>query len=285
MESSTKLKYIFVKTLLALLIALAIISMATFAWYIYNTSAHTTKLHMAAGSSASLQIANAYDGPYGVSTVLKSFTGTLNPVSTDSIRGGFQKVTHFEENETGTGPKLIADVFGSTVVNQDYYKSSLFIKSPGENTDIYVSNIGFQDSDSSRPISTAIRVGFVVHQQGKDQKEIAEYIFAISDKVNPDHEYNTKNGSEGHVLDSSKTDGTTKEFKPYTSANFCNYDSTSDTVSLKSSSVKIADLDGASSSEPVQIDVYIWLEGCDQDCTLSIAGTTLKNIALSFAGF
>lgn len=285
MESSTKLKYTFVKTLLVLLIALASISMATFAWYIYNTSAHTTKLHMAAGSSASLQISNAYDGTYGSSTILASFTGKLDPVSTNKITNGFQKALSFENNTSGDGAKLLANLFGDSVANQDYYRTSLFLKAPGQDVDLYLSNIGFADSDSNRPISTAIRVGLVVHQQGKDKAVSGEYIFSISNATNPAFEYNTKTGKEGYVLDSTKKDGSTVAFTPYTSDNYCTYDSNTGIVSLKSGSLKLCDLNGASSSEPVQIDVYIWLEGCDQDCTMSLSGTTLKNIALSFAGY
>ena len=36
---------------------------------------------------------------------------------------------------------------------------------------------------------------------------------------------------------------------------------------------------------PVEVQVYLWLEGCDLDCTLDIAGTTLENLTLSFAGY
>lgn len=36
--------------------------------------------------------------------------------------------------------------------------------------------------------------------------------------------------------------------------------------------------------EPVQVDVYLWLEGCDEDCTLNLATHTMRNIALSFSG-
>ena len=274
-------------TLLVLLIALAIVSMATFAWYIYNTSAHTTKLHMAAGSNASLQISNAYDGTYGVSTELAKFTGKLDPVSTNKITGryGFQKVTHFENNTSPDGPSLLATIFGDTVENKDYYKTSLFIKSPGRDVDLYVNDIKFEDSDAKRPISTAIRIGFVVHAQGKDKPVENEYIFSISNATNPAFEYNTATGREGWVLDSDKNDGTTVEFTPYTSDNYCLYDEDTGMVSLKEKSIKISDLNGASNSDPVQVDVYIWLEGCDQDCTLSLLGTTLKNIALAFGGY
>ena len=90
MNTSAKdLKRRFVTAVIALSIALLAVMAATFAWYIYNTGAHTTNVHMAAGASASLQISSTYDGDYSSSTVLDAFVGTLNPVSTNKITGGF----------------------------------------------------------------------------------------------------------------------------------------------------------------------------------------------------
>ena len=69
----------------ALLIALVAVAAATYAWYIYNTSRHTTKVKMAAGTGINIQISNTYDRDYGSAAVLNSFTGWLTPVSTDKI--------------------------------------------------------------------------------------------------------------------------------------------------------------------------------------------------------
>ena len=42
----------------ALLIALLAVVSATYAWYVYNTGRHTTKVRMAAGAGVNLQISN-----------------------------------------------------------------------------------------------------------------------------------------------------------------------------------------------------------------------------------
>lgn len=70
---------------------------ATYAWYVYNTGRHTTKVRMAAGTGINLQISNKYDDEtaYKSSTMLESFTGKLNPVSTNRIQDGFRKVFGF----------------------------------------------------------------------------------------------------------------------------------------------------------------------------------------------
>lgn len=282
MDSSKILKRNFVFALLALMLALFAMAAATFAWYIYNTSAHTTNVHMAAGASVSLQISNKYDSGYGSAAVMDEFKGTLNPVSTDKISNGkgFQKVYGFT-NRSENQPTLVASLFGD-VEASDYYKTSLYIRTNSGKLNVYLSNIGYEDDDSNRPISTAIRIGIVPHTD-KNQ----EYIFEINNAKNPEAEYNTQHGQDGNVLNSTKKDGTIVPFTPYNSDNFCIYNADEGTASLKEKSVALCTVEGKDGSygEPVQIDIYIWLEGCDSDCTNNLCARTLKNLALSFAGF
>ena len=115
----------------------------------------------------------------------------------------------------------------------------------------------------------------------------SEYIFAISDKKNPEASYNTATGKEGYVLDGVKKDGTTVPFSPYTSDAYCIYDKNTGVVTLKKTSEKLCTITGDGHGKPgtpVQIEVYIWLEGCDEDCTVNLCGETLKKLAVSFAG-
>lgn len=284
-KEAKKLKRKFTAAMLALIITFLAVVSATYAWYIYNTSQHTTNVRMAAGASVNLQISNAYNGAYGSSAVLESFSGQLVPVSTNRISGGFQKVTEFSEGyETRTG--LAASIFGSGEQN-DYYHTSLFLRTSGDSLDIYLSDIGFEDSDESSPISSAIRLGLVIHRPGQNQPADSEYIFAISDKKNPEGEYNTASGRAGYVLDSARTDGTTVPFTPYTSDSYCIYNRDTGAIRLKENSLKLCTISGAedgSAGASVEIELYIWLEGCDEDCTSNLCSQTLKNLAVSFAG-
>lgn len=285
MDTSKKLKRRFAGAVIALAVALLAVLTATFAWYIYNTGAHTTKVHMAAGASASLQISSEYDGKYSSAAVLDAFVGTLNPVSTNRIMGGFQKVygfTNGSENQTN----LVASLFGPGE-SSDYYKTSLFIRSNGDTMNVYLSDIGYEDSDSENPISTAIRVGFVIHRPGNGQEVENEYIFEINEERNPKGEYNTATGEDGYVLDAAREDGTTVQFSPYTKENFCQYDKESGEASKKNDSLALFSVTGDGNGgfgTPVQVDVYIWLEGCDADCTQNLCAMTLRNLALSFTG-
>ena len=271
--------------MVALLITFVAVLSATYAWYVYNTGRHTTNVRMAAGAGVNLQISNAYDGTYGSAAVLNSFSGQLVPVSTNRISGGFQKVLEFTEGNAGQA-KMVADIFGSGGQN-DYYRTSLFLRTNGSATDIYLSDIGYEDSDENHPISSAIRVGLVVHKAGKNQAIQGEYIFAISDKKNPQAEYNTATGREGYVLDCTRTDGSTVPFAPYTSDAYCIYNQNTGEVTLKNNSLKLCTISGngdGQSGAPVEIELYIWLEGCDEDCTLNLCSQTLRNLAVSFAG-
>ena len=269
----------------ALLIAFVAMLAATYAWYVYNTGRHTTNVRMAAGAGANLQISNAYNGTYGSAAVLQDFAGQLQPVSTNKISNGFQKVVEFADGAAGQ-PELVASIFGD-VEKIEYYQTSLFLRTNGSDTDIYLSDIGFEDSNENSPISSAIRVGLVVHRAGQRQDVQGEYIFAISDKKNPQAEYNTATGREGYVLDSAKKDGSTIAFTPYTSDAYCIYNQNTGEVTLKKDSLKLCTISGAGDGKagtPVEIEVYIWLEGCDEDCTANLCSQTLKNLAVSFAG-
>lgn len=285
MDTSKHLKGKFTGALAALLITLLAMTAATYAWYVYNTSRHTTNVRMAAGAGVSLQISNEYNGTYGYSTVLDSFTGTLNPVSTNRIQGGFQKVFGFT-NGSENQPNLVASLFGAGDTS-DYYMTTLYLRTNGDKISVYLADIGYEDNNAKAPISTAIRVGFVVHAPGQNQKAEKEFIFEISQEDNPEAEYNTATGKEGYVLDAAKTDGTTVPFAPYTSANYCEYNKETGETKQKDGSVELFQLEGTGSGSygtPVQCDVYIWLEGCDKDCTRNLNNMTLKNVALSFAG-
>lgn len=285
MQKSKHLRRKLYIAIVAILVALFATVTATFAWYIYNTRRHTTNVQMAAGAGLSLQIANTYDGTYRQAALLDAFVGRLNPVSTDRITNGFQKVygyTYGDENQSN----LVASIFGASD-NTDYYKTSLFLKTNAGDTQVYLADIGYEDSDEANPISTAIRVGFVVHEPGNGTGVANQFIFAINDGENPQADYNTATGEEGHVLDSTKTDGTTVAFTPKTSANYCRYDDETGEITLLPQSLPICSVtdDGTGDyGEAVQVDVYIWLEGCDKDCTNNLGDMTLRNLALSFAG-
>lgn len=285
-DNSRQLKRRLTGAGVALIVAFLAVVSATYAWYIYNTGRHTTKVRMAAGAGANLQISNSYGGTYGSAAILDSFEG-LTPVSTNRISGGFQKVTKFI-NGTDSQPDLVAGLFGrSREADLDYYHTSLFLRTNGSATDIYLSNIGFEDSDENRPISSAIRVGLVAHKPGQNQDITGEYIFEISDKKNPEKQYNTATGQEGYVLDSAKTDGTTVPFTPLNSDAYCIYDVDTGTVTLKRDSLRLCTVEGAangSAGTPVEVEIYVWLEGCDEDCTVNLCSQTLKNLAVSFAG-
>ena len=282
MKSSTRLWRSLMLAALAVFAALFSVTAATYAWYIYNTAARVTRVEMAAGSSVSLQISTAENGPYGSSTVMEDFHGELVPVSTDLISGGFQRVEEFGEawSDASDRYRIVAKYFGAGTEMVHYYKTSLYLRTTGENVKIYLSDIGYKDANPQNPLSTAMRLGLVA--QGK------EYIFAINTEPNPNADDNAAKEPEGgYVLRHDATDGSTVPFTPYSSRNFVDYDSQTGKVTVPQDAVPLCTITGSETGgygKPVKVDIYLWLEGCDEDCTLNLAGQTMTNLALSFAG-
>lgn len=297
LKESIKLRRSLIAAALALLAALFSVSAATFAWYVYNTSARTTEVKMSAGSSLSLQIASARDGTYRSYTSMENFQGRLNPVSTDKISGGFQRAEWFDRMvQPGGRERLFAALFGQGVENVDYHKTSLFLKTNAAKMDIYLAaivpdNVPEKSKEIPPPIAAAMRLGLVV-KQADEFGNYPEYIFEVTSKASP-YRGRSDNGDrfpgEDHVLDSVKTDGSTVVFRPYNSDNFCDYNANTGKVTLKDNSLPLFTLTNEGGSgdgygAPVEVEVYLWLEGCDLDCTRDIAGTTLETLTLSFAG-
>ena len=281
-RDSKQLRKRFKRMLATLIVAALATAMVTYAWYIYHANRHITDVKMAAGTGVTFLISNSYDGEYKSSAGL-SFQGLLNPVSTDNILNGFQKAVGFTGGDTQDS--LLATFFGPAQ-RSDYYETSLYLATSSLSTDVYLSDIRFDDIDPQNPVSTALRVGLVVHQPGENQPVVGQYVFELTQAHNPQARYNTKQGEAGHVLDSTKTDGSTVAFTPLDSTNYCEYSEEEGVVTKPGT--KLATLpaaaEGANRSTPVQVDVYVWLEGCDEDCTNNLCDTSLASLALHFAG-
>ena len=142
-QNTKQLRNRLTSSMIAILVMMLVTLATTYAWYIYNTSRHTTNVKMAAGTGVNLQISNTYGGDYSSATVLDSFMGQLTPVSTNRIGGGFQKVTEFKDGNEYQAP-LVASVFTSGQTS-DYFHTKLFLRTNGDVTDIYLSDIGESD--------------------------------------------------------------------------------------------------------------------------------------------
>lgn len=286
MNASKQLKRRLALAALAVAAVLLSITTATFAWYIFNTSARTTEVKMSAGSSVSLQIASKADydekgeAAFGSATQMEPMEHGLIGVSTDKIAGGFQAVVGFRGEWQPDGTyRSIARYFQEATDMKEYYKTTLLLRTTAQSLDVYLADIGSTDRPGQY-LSTAMRLGLVVDGQ--------EYIFELNPENNPNRIGD--NGSEqatgDYVLDSTKTDGTVVPFTPLNEDALCNYDPSTGAASRKEGSVKLCTLTGPGGqySDPVSVDVYLWLEGCDEDCTVDLAGQTMELVSLIFAG-
>lgn len=181
MSDARSLRKQFNRMLATLLVALAAAGAVTYAWYIYNANRHITDVKMAAGTGVTFLISNEYDGEYKTNAGL-SFTGLLDPVSTDNVLNGFQKVTGFTGGTTQDS--LFANMFGAAE-HSDYYKTSLYLATNSAATDVYLSGIDFTEQDPANPISTALRVGLVTYASGQGDTVTGQYVFEVSGEHNP----------------------------------------------------------------------------------------------------
>lgn len=276
MSDARSLRKQFNRMLATLLVALAAAGAVTYAWYIYNANRHITDVKMAAGTGVTFLISNEYDGEYKTNAGL-SFTGLLDPVSTDNVLNGFQKVTGFTGGTTQDS--LFASMFGAAE-HSDYYKTSLYLATNSAATDVYLSGIDFTEQDPANPISTALRVGLVTYASGQGDTVTGQYVFEVSGEHNPQARYNTLDGKDAGeseqnhlVLDSTRSDGATVHFDQLTSANFCDYNEDTGVVSLKEATTKICSLPAAAEA-PIAARPCAWMCTCGWKAATPTAPTT-----------
>ena len=186
MSDARSLQKQFNRMLATLLVALAAAGAVTYAWYIYNANRHITDVKMAAGTGVTFLISNEYDGEYKTNAGL-SFAGLLDPVSTDNVLNGFQKVTGFTGGTTQDS--LFASMFG-TAEHSDYYKTSLYLATNSAATDVYLSGIDFTEQDSANPHLHCPARG-AAYAPGQGDIVTGQYVFEVSDEHNPQARYNT----------------------------------------------------------------------------------------------
>ncbi|MDO4487479.1 MAG: hypothetical protein Q4B67_00110 [Eubacteriales bacterium] len=278
-KETVKLKKSFYTALMVLLIAFLSMVSVTYAWYVFNTKGHTTNVKMAAGSSTKLRIGKE-NGEFGFSTEMETFEGKLLPVSCADIDSGegFQMVTEFEHMPDMS---MLASKFGKLTGTKQYYHTKLQLKTNAQSLDIYV-KLKYTDEEtaSDKMISKALRVGLVMDGQ--------ESIFELN-KEKGANRNTTKNPTgmkEPFVIDKNGN-LVSMEGKLLSEDNYCDYDESTGKVTLKDNSKKIGTLSGGDGEDygPAEtVDVYVWLEGCDLDCTDELVDTTLKDLTIIFAG-
>lgn len=270
--SKEKLKHKIKIGILTTLIVLFNITGTSFAWYIYNLELKATNVKMSAGSGTSILISNFNDKDFSSAIAMKDFNSSLIPVSTDNILNGFQKVEGFKK-ENGL---MFANMF-SNADDNEFCTRTLYLKTNSDQVDVYLSDLTAINKDENNPLSTALRVGFVFYKDNHAD----QYIFEPDESHNPRGQFNTYNATTGQVLDSTKNDGSVVDFKPLTKENLASYDENIGEVKINNGSEKMITLNRG---EVVKVDVYFWLEGCDEDCFNNLVGKSLETLSMKFVG-
>lgn len=236
-----------IPALCMLLVAAALMGTSTFAWFSMNTQVAATGMQVKATTSKNLVISNnSTKGEGEAASATSSFSGivTLSPASTQTLAStqNFFKVNGEKIDYTTGAMKDGAAVTAATPVTSgttgEVVKHTFYIRVDGATDDtfskLYVSGITL--STSSRNITKALRVGVV-------------------------------SGSYGYIY--APVNGATVEYKGLVSAGTYGTNSVvaDENVTLTAVNTDTATLGAVSSSAYTTVDVYIWYEGQDENCT------------------
>lgn len=264
-----------IPALCMLLVATALLGTSTYAWFSMNTEVKATGMQIQATTSKNLLIKGAADADFtatGIGTQ-DSELKTLPPVSvncgsSEALSGKtFYKAINAEGVDVATGTLTSGKTtLGAATANTDYRKSTFTLKVDGATTDdfsnIYVAGItvtNTSDGATAQNISKAVRVA-VSCTNGSNTYT---YIFA-------------PNG--GAYTDGKSVSGFTAALGENPSV-----------VTLTAQSLATigtgSTLGSLSGGATLDVDVYVWYEGNDTNCTTANAATVeALKVTVNFMG-
>lgn len=239
----------------ALVAAVALSAGSTFAWFTANDTVTATGLSVDVTTVNNLLISDTTGGTfaaYAQMTDENISKQSLSPASTVGVKSNATPV-FYELQTAGSGTSYDDSTAGSgakfATTTDDYAWGSVFIKVDGDTdgSNLYVSEI--TPTSSSVNIDNALRIMFVVHEDGSTLKS---YIYA------------PVGTHEGNNVGITDTNGTTESVKYCTTGQ-------AGTVILSSLTKNIE----------YRIDVYVWYEGTDENCTAKNATDAINTAARS----
>lgn len=241
----------------ALVAAVALSAGSTFAWFTANDTVSATGLSVDVTTVNNLLISDTTGGTFAASATMTDANiskQSLSPASTVGVTSNATP-TFYKLDTAGSGTSYDNSTAGSgatfETTTEDYAWGSVFVKVDGDTdgSNLYVSEI--TPSSSSVNIDNALRIMFVVHEAGSTLKS---YIYAP---------VGTHDGSNVGIKD---TDGTTDNVTYCTTGQ-------AGTVILSS----------LTKNTEYQIDVYVWYEGTDENCTAKNATDAISTAARSIS--
>ncbi len=255
-----------IPALAMLLISAVMMSTASFAWFSMNTEVSATGMQVVATTSKNLVIsANGNDWSNSASLSDSNsyalIPASVNCTTSTALAAGKFYTTYSNAGvDYGTGALGAATKVKVATNDADneiayYEKSTVYIKVDGTATDsfskLYVSDIDVTRASTTSDISKALRVAVTVTQDSTSYT----YIYAPV--------------TDAEYLDGKSVSGMTKEQE---SDSFGTPTLTAQTITSVNDAN--ATLGAVAQTNSVQVDVYVWYEGNDKNCTSANSVTT-----------
>lgn len=255
-------------SLCMLLVAVALLGTSTYAWFSMNGKVEAQGMKVEATTAKNLVISNNNTVSNGENvTATSTITGVikLKPSSTQTLQGAQNFFTldrntgiDYTSGQAVSGAKFKAATISSaySAGEHEVIKHTFYIRVDGQDgekfTNLFVENIAVERATTQSEISKALRVGVVCGDKG--------YIYAPVTGATTEYMGVIKAGTfgtdTGVVSDTKVTLGTYGE----------------------------ASTLGEVSTTYVTVDIYIWYEGQDANCTSAKAVTTEQlGITVKFA--
>ncbi|MDD3204421.1 MAG: hypothetical protein PHS74_01610 [Lachnospiraceae bacterium] len=224
-------------------VAVAMLSTATYAWFTLTNQPSLTGMELTAGTTSGLQI--SLNGSEWNSTVaLPSGEKTLVPVSPAGTGAAFGKPIYAGNKVTGL-ETLTDDVATASYLA----KYKFFLKAVGDGT-VKVCLLGGTGSDATG--------SFVKRKEAGSSTLAAANTIRIGFKTTSDWKTFEPN-TDAHNTGGKKADTTMTE----AAGDFCEKTDGTFTDTSSKTSRTVFTITGGNSLE---IDMYVWIEGTDQDC-------------------
>lgn len=250
------------------LVAAVALGSATFAWFVNNTKVTAESVNVTAKSANTLLISHDGTAWGTTATFASAESKTFVPVSSTSQLSFFKDKTWTTEATTG---EYNASAFQAATEGTDYYKDSFKVKASQDcglylDTDTKFTTTG--DADVLKSMRLALKIGDSVFFYQVDADAIA----------GDGNSYNT-------TLKSLNADGVTTAISaenaaaaiaaanmaeskvPSLAASLVTAPADSTTLVDKDDNKKLCDL---AANQVKNIDVYVWMEGCDFDCNSAV---------------
>ena len=254
-----------IPALCMLLVAAALLGTSTFAWFSMTTQVTASGMTVKAATSKNLVISTTStlkdnEGISKDSTI--SQVKILTPASTATLAGTQKFFTTDNENinysdgamKAGTVVTAVTPITDNTTEKGNVVKHTFYIRADGADTDsftkLYVESITL--TSQAAAITKALRVGVVSGDKG--------YIYAPVSGATTSY--------KGLVKAETYTVGDTNQVL------------STENVTLTTVGSVDATLGAVTSTAYTQVDVYIWYEGQDENCT-SANAVTVEETSIS----